>query len=661
MSDGSFRMTVLGRTIEHLGTQMYKHRAPSIAELVANCWDAGAKECWLTVPTAAEYDPGASVISVKDSGDGMSENTVQDHYMVVGRNRRETDHGMVHNRKVMGRKGIGKLAGFGLATKVTVTTWTAAQPKGLRFSMQLDQFRVAAGKADDIVFPWSQVDKPANSAPHGTEVELSQLRHGSPLDLDALAETLTRRFSRITRREMKIYLNGSPLPEPTIDWLFQTEGDDGFLEAEIAEGKTVRYKYGFAKSPLRSKELQGFVVYANERTAQAPPFFFNVESTASSQHSTRYVSGEIVADYIDTGTDSESDLISTDRQEVDWEKEELKELKAWGEKLTRKILRDCGEMMGEELENWVIADSEFGARLDRLDTPTKKQIRGFLKVLGQQSAKNEPRTRELAESLIRAYEFRMFHDVIDHIEEVSTDPAKLAETLGRLHDWKVLESRAILEIVKGRLSVVNKLEAMILDNAPETASKITHDNLHDLLAGYPWLFNPEWQVFVEEKSIGRQLREWGQQDVPQDMADKRVDFLAFEKDAEDIVIVELKRPGHAVTFDEIQRLERYQVALMATRPRCRRVLVYGGTLTVPKTKLPGLEKDPDLQLLPWSEMFHRARKFYAHYAAVLNGDVSDPAFSQKQKEVVATRRLLEMGTAHRSREQRKEGLGNQDP
>jgi len=39
-----FEMVILGRMVEHLGSMMYKHRAPSIAELVANCWDAGDRQ-----------------------------------------------------------------------------------------------------------------------------------------------------------------------------------------------------------------------------------------------------------------------------------------------------------------------------------------------------------------------------------------------------------------------------------------------------------------------------------------------------------------------------------------------------------------------------------------------------------------------------------------
>lgn len=97
-----------------------------------------------------------------------------------------------------------------------------------------------------------------------------------------------------------------------------------------------------------------------------------------------------------------------------------------------------------------------------MDPASKREISGFLKVLGQKSEENDERTRDLADSLIRAYEFRTFHDVIDDIRQAGEDPEKLKEMLGRLHDWKVLESRAILEIVRGRLSIINKFEQMIV-------------------------------------------------------------------------------------------------------------------------------------------------------------------------------------------------------
>ena len=83
----NFTITVLGRTLEHLGTQMYKRRDVALAELVANAWDAGATEVRIEVPPESSYSPTTSHISVADNGGGMSESDVQDNYLVIGRNR----------------------------------------------------------------------------------------------------------------------------------------------------------------------------------------------------------------------------------------------------------------------------------------------------------------------------------------------------------------------------------------------------------------------------------------------------------------------------------------------------------------------------------------------------------------------------------------------
>ena len=48
---------------------------------------------------------------------------------------------------------------------------------------------------------------------------------------------------------------------------------------------------------------------------------------------------------------------------------------------------------------------------------------------------------------------------------------------------------------------------MLVNDAPETAPRKGTENLHDLIADYPWILNPEWQVLYEEKRIGSYNRE----------------------------------------------------------------------------------------------------------------------------------------------------------
>ena len=665
--DDSFEMVIFGRIIEHLGSMMYKQRPTAIAELVANCWDAGAKNVWITIPNESEYDKEKSEIVIMDDGYGMTVDEVQKQYLMIGRDRRKEEiagESSAHNRRIMGRKGIGKLAGFGIAGVVRLTTWKCGDSKATWFEMPMEKLNKAkAGSADSIRFPRRTKEKESGWPESGTIVALQQLRHPTPISLESLRETLSRRFSRTVHQEMNIWINREKTGEPSIETTYAFPDDGSFCEEKLEDGKTVKFRYRFSRKPIQSKEMQGFTIQTNERTSQAPPFFFNVESTASSQHSTRYVSGEIIADFVDEETGDSDDKISTDRQEIDWESGELSSFKKWGEKFSRDTLRKCAEMRGDKMKDWILSDKEFKPRIDALEPESKEQISRFLRILGQKVSQDDEKIRDLADSLIRAYEFRVFHDVVGDLNDIGDDPEKLEDILKKLHDWKVLESRATLEIVAGRLEIIRKLRKMIIENAPETASSKTHDNMHDLLAGYPWLINPEWSLFTEEKSIGKILREWGEGtgNLPKEDARMRVDFLAFKRSKEEsLFIIEIKRYGHAVTYEEVQRLESYQVKLMSSQRNVRAVLIFSGTHNIPEEKMNDLKKSGTIEFVEWCEMFNRAERFYAHYAAILEGDAADPGFLQKKNEVIQIRNTMEYGS-YRSPEERKEGLGNNDP
>src|SRR5258708_19283511 len=91
-----FHIRVMGRTLEHLGVQMYKRRDVAIAELVANCWDAGAENVWICLPEADQYDQETSSITITDGGCGMNGDEIEEQYLVIGRNRRTTGGDIAH-------------------------------------------------------------------------------------------------------------------------------------------------------------------------------------------------------------------------------------------------------------------------------------------------------------------------------------------------------------------------------------------------------------------------------------------------------------------------------------------------------------------------------------------------------------------------------------
>src|SRR5262245_26062985 len=120
MTRPPFQMEFDPGTIKHLGLQMYSTLPPVIGELVSNAWDADATRVDIVIPTTSLND--RSEITVADDGIGMSDRMVREAYLIVGRDRRKAENSDTTSagRRLMGRKGIGKFCGFGIAGEIEV-------------------------------------------------------------------------------------------------------------------------------------------------------------------------------------------------------------------------------------------------------------------------------------------------------------------------------------------------------------------------------------------------------------------------------------------------------------------------------------------------------------------------------------------------------------
>lgn len=117
MSEEKLKMSFEPTVIEHLGVKMYSHTVPAIAELIANAYDACATEVEVRL-----FDKPEHKIVIKDNGIGMSFDEINDFYLRIGRNRREEKQASPCGRIPTGKKGLGKLALFGLGNKIEIST-----------------------------------------------------------------------------------------------------------------------------------------------------------------------------------------------------------------------------------------------------------------------------------------------------------------------------------------------------------------------------------------------------------------------------------------------------------------------------------------------------------------------------------------------------------
>ena len=125
-----YQMNISLNVLEHLGINLYSNVPAVLSEVVANSWDADA--------TNVDIEIEKDIITITDNGHGMTLNDINQKYLFVGYKRREERDAVTaqFKRKVMGRKGIGKLSLFSIAETFTVETFKDGERNGFIMSKQ---------------------------------------------------------------------------------------------------------------------------------------------------------------------------------------------------------------------------------------------------------------------------------------------------------------------------------------------------------------------------------------------------------------------------------------------------------------------------------------------------------------------------------------------
>lgn len=325
------------KTIEHLGVKMYSTLPPALAELVSNAYDADASEVEVTF-----HEQSGTPISivVKDNGCGMSFSDIQNKFLAIGRDRRQTDGDKPspkYGRLPTGKKGLGKLALFGIAKEIIIDTVKAG--KRNRFTLDWDTLYSSEGQYR----PKTEVIDEVSEKPDGTYIHLKKLKRKSKFDISSIADGLSRIF--ITDDNFKINLKktgGSQLEEETvknerrfsqIDKEFSWNKND--LEVgDYKYANDVEFEFITSEKPIKpSSGLRGITIFSRGKLVNAPEFF----SDSTSSHVFQYLTGWIRADFIDL---LDEDVISTNRQSLNWEHDEMQVFRVWLQELVAKVSND---------------------------------------------------------------------------------------------------------------------------------------------------------------------------------------------------------------------------------------------------------------------------------------------------------------------------------
>ncbi|HHB9368881.1 TPA: TIGR02391 family protein [Enterobacter roggenkampii] len=323
-------MTFDPKTIEHLGVKMYSTLPPALAELISNAYDADSENVTLEFKELGSK----KFISVKDDGMGMDSNDIQNRFLVIGRNRRKDDGDLPtpkFGRFATGKKGLGKLALFGLAKIITIDT----VKNGLRnrFVLNWDDLLSASGEYKPLI----EINNQVTDLPNGTTIKLSELKRQSSFEVDSLADSLSKIF--IVDDNFRIILKKQNGEVINIDNSRRYNGFNQQFSWDVADilpveseyyGKVLGKLYT-SETPIRPNSgLRGVSLFSRGKLVNNPEFFSN----STSSHFFQYLTGWFSVDFID---ELDDDVISTNRQSVDWDNEEMARLRAFLSTLISKV------------------------------------------------------------------------------------------------------------------------------------------------------------------------------------------------------------------------------------------------------------------------------------------------------------------------------------
>lgn len=577
-SNRQYKMTVAGQLFKHLGLQMYSGAVPAISELISNAYDAMAKNLWITIPTGRAIRQTDQIV-VKDDGWGMTLDDCNSHYLMVGRNRRAgmsewtRPYNGLPPRKVQGRKGIGKLAGFGVAERIDIRT--VKDRVISHFALDFNDLTNSTDFADLQGYspePSEDDGAKTNQKP-GTAITLTQLKIIRSIDEEEFKRGLARRLL-VLDKNFAVHVNGHVVSRQEIPFQFRFPAKTGTWEsADLGNGQQIQWWAGFCKETIAYEEQRGFVIYVRGKLGQTP-WFFDLSGGVWGQHGMQYLTGEVKADFLDDAVD----LVATDRGTIRWEDPIAAPLKDWGRKKVRELLeawtdkRREAKVQSPTIKSYLALAEKLPENERRIFKAVVERITAIPQLDKGQDGK------DIADELVEfAYNALTNRSVLEAIRRLN---AASSEDLGHfsevLSEWDIIEAVNTAQLVKGRVEIIRKFDQMIKGKAPEKP------DMQDYVKEHPWLIDPKWTMLVHEQSLDKLIRGHFKIKSKGDLEGaRRLDFFCLGDRYATAHVVEAKRPGLMVGRKEFDQLRDYVLFLRkrlqeeATNASDKRALVKG--------------------------------------------------------------------------------------
>ncbi|WP_242416512.1 ATP-binding protein [Sphingomonas panni] len=599
-----FTVVIMGRLLNNLGINMYGSLGKCLVEFAANAYDgdattldidldvdgiqrarqevrAAAKkhhadelralterraeeeriaaEAGAVLPPEAEKPvmsfvedplPDLTVV-IRDNGHGMLPDEVQNKFLPINRDRR-SDHNAnglrteAGKRYVMGRKGIGKLSGFGAALNMSVRTKRKGETFATTFDLRQDDLLNAADLNKVPIDAVYEEGLPLEDS--GTTITLSGLKCDSmKFSKEQLEDALANAFYPVRPSQFAIRINGDPIARRTGDVVYvwpehlarkedgpilnalaedgpdeAAEFDDDeaavgdpstepspdvvlpgrvddvepMAEDEVGDDDIGRLKFRYVVK-FKSKSLEaakrGARIYCNNRLAFGPSLL-DMKTGMHNFMAHQYMECIIEADELDR---QNVDLISTDRGDLLRDNELVDAFVKRVTELMEQAIKDNGgvkeKKAGEFIKNAPEME-EIRRRLKQLPATQRAAGRKVMKVM---IARYGGPSEEFQLVAPLVMESMGAGEVLVNLVEIARSPKDMEQVLRELQALRKVEEGDALKIYRGRRNGIVAVDKLTREGEENWRSGPRNEaRLHQLLKDNPWIIHPELSSYV---------------------------------------------------------------------------------------------------------------------------------------------------------------------
>ncbi len=523
----------------------------AIVELVANSWDAGARNVEILWPSQLDGE-----FAITDDGEGMTKSEFEKIWVELRYNRelnqgtkvRFPDKSISIKRTAYGRNGKGRHGLFCFSDKYVVETWK----NGLASIFQVSRNR----DIDKARFAPYNIDLVEEKSKSGSGTRISCYLAKNYVREETIMEIIGAKFS--TDPSFSISLNEHRIALSDlkgVDRKVVKIPDEGDVEIIIIDstvsGRTSK-QHGVAwwvnHRLVGEHSWKGIEdMYLDRRTSEAKRYTFIVNADIlidevkpdwtefKDTEKARKVVG-IINSYV---SDLIQELLKVNR--VSRKREVLIEHRAKLRPLSKLSRNNIGNFIDQTLTKCPGISSDY-----------------LSKVVGILANIEASRTGD-----------RLLHQLS---QLTPNDYDKLSEIL---NDWSVAEAKIVLDELHRRLELIKQLETLV-NNAD---SDELHE-LHPLFEKGLWMFGPEYEgiKFISNKQLATIIKEFFGTKVVGNPR-RRPDIIAltnsslgiyssYDYDSKGelcgynkILIIELKRGGSTISDNEVRQAEDYAIAI----------------------------------------------------------------------------------------------------